>query len=93
MDVLERKAELKSKQAELDAKVAEMEAELDSIKEEAEKAERIEQAKQTAQKYLKQDEKIVADKNYWVNKRFSETTNANIKINEEKQVYGFEPLS
>jgi len=85
MDVLERKAELKSKQAELDAKVAEMEAELDSIKEEAEKAERIEQAKKTAQRYLEQDGEKIKTTNWWIKHRSGETTNANIKVNEEKQ--------
>ncbi len=83
MDVLERKAELKLKQAELDAKVAEMEAELDSIKEEAEKAERIEQAKKTAQRYLEQDGEKIKATNWWVQQRFNEQDNANIKVNEE----------
>jgi len=85
MDVLERKAELKSKQAELDAKVAEMEAELESIKEEAEKAERIEQAKKTAQRYLEQDKSEVISKNDWIKHRFNETTNVNVKITEGKR--------
>ena len=83
MDVLERKAELKSKQAELDAKVAEMEAELDSIKKEAEQAEEIERVKKTTQRYLEQDKERVADKNRWINKRFGETDNVNVKVNEE----------
>ena len=80
MDVLEKKAELIAKQAELDVKVAEMNAELDSIKEESETAQRIEDAKQSAQTYLKQDEQRVISKGKWVQKYFDETTNINVKI-------------
>ena len=78
MNVLEKKAELEAKQAEL-------QAEMDRIAKEAEQAEEIERVKKTAQRYLDQDKERVAHNNRWVNKRFDETDNVNVKITEEER--------
>jgi hypothetical protein len=76
MDVLEKRAEIEKMQAEL-------QAELTQIKEQAEQAEEIKRAKMAATRFLIQDKERVDNKNYWVNKRFSETDNANVKVNTE----------
>jgi hypothetical protein len=73
MNVLEKKAEIEAMQAEL-------QAEMDSIKEKAEQAEEIERVKKQAQTYLKQDEQRVISKGKWVQRRFDETNNINVKI-------------
>lgn len=78
MDVLEKKAEIETRQAEL-------QAEMDRIREKAEQAEEIERVKKTAQLYLERDEKNIKDMNWWVKHRSGETTNANVKVNEKKQ--------
>lgn len=78
MDVLEKKAEIEAMQAEL-------QAEMDRIREKAEQAEEIERVKKTAQRYLEQDGEKIKTTNWWIKHRSSETTNANIKVNEEKQ--------
>ncbi len=77
MDVLKKKAEIEAQQAEL-------QAEMDRIKEKAKKAEEIERLKKTAQSYLAQDKERVTDRNRWINKRFSEINNVNVKINEDE---------
>ncbi len=76
MDVLEKKAEIEAMQAEL-------QAEMDRIREKAEQAEEIERVKKTAQRYLEQDKSGVISKNDWIKHRFNETTNVNVKVNEE----------
>jgi hypothetical protein len=73
MNVLEKKAEIEAMQAEL-------QAEMDSIKEKAEQAEEIERVKKQAQTYLNQDEQRVISKGKWVQRRFDETNNINVKI-------------
>jgi multidrug efflux pump subunit AcrB len=73
MDVLEKKAEIEAMQAEL-------QAEMDRIKEEAEQAEEIERVKKQAQTYLNQDAQRVISKGKWVQRRFDETNNINVKI-------------
>jgi hypothetical protein len=73
MNVLEKKAELEAKQAEL-------QAEMDRIKEEAELAERIEQCKQSAKKYLNVDVNRVKTKNHWVKRYAIEAKNVNVVV-------------
>jgi hypothetical protein len=73
MDVLEKKAEIEAMQAEL-------QAEMDRIKKEVEQAEEIERVKKQAQTYLNQDAQRVISKGKWVQRRFDETNNINVKI-------------
>ena len=86
MNVLEKKAEIEAMQAEL-------QAEMDRIKEEAERAERIERAKTSAKNQLANAVNRVKTKNHWVKRFAIEAKNVNVVVKKgpaelRKQVYG-----
>lgn len=73
MNVLEKKAEIEAMQAEL-------QAEMDRIKEEAERAERIERAKTSAKNHLANAVNRVKTKNHWVKRFAIEAKNVNVVV-------------
>ena len=73
MNVLEKKAEIEAMQAEL-------QAEMDRIKEEAERAERIERAKTSAKNMLANAVSQVKTKNHWVKRYAIEAKNVNVVV-------------
>ena len=73
MNVLEKKAEIEAMQAEL-------QAEMDRIKEEAERAERIERAKTSAKNQLANAVNRVKTKNHWVKRYAIEAKNVNVVV-------------
>ena len=73
MNVLEKKAEIEAMQAEL-------QAEMDRIKEEAERAERIERAKTSSKNMLANAVSQVKTKNHWVKRYAIEAKNVNVVV-------------
>ena len=73
MNVLEKKAEIEAMQAEL-------QAEMDRIKEEAERAERIERSKASSKNMLASAVSRVKTKNHWVKRYAIEAKNVNVVV-------------